>query len=855
MNARRYQRKRGVKRVFVTLLTFVMLLSVCFPGLSARAEGEEGTVPPESTVAPTETVPETTAPAETQPDITEGENVPGETQPVMAPNAGGGIAPAADDGIAPAAEQPLPDAVPGNKLQNPDSSIFLVPGKSKDIYSSVTQLYSYKIYDENGQLTTMPDVTVSLSGDEVSVGVPGTMPYGKFYVAISMQREYWFMGTHTEDVVRYVLVEVGEYDPSELKQSNVEETHIVYWDATNGSAHSTDSDKIKTVKLGNAEVTWADSSDSKWSGGKSLKEHYGEGVINHEKIEYTTLSIDPVDGYYVTDLLIVCAQNYPGPYECGINDRGNAFGMSFGVGTAGTLEVQIPTVAFGHGQNDYEYFILIKVSAVPSPLFIEYDYGNIDELGITSPVFDSPETWLTASDANDYETGGIVTKYTQFKYTYDVPENVVNWKHTANKMNEEAKAAAIAAGYYFAGWDTTYYNNCTEDFQFSNVYNPEPVLIQENAPVRMITHARMVAKWLPIELNVTKAVSGVPANNTTDLTYTIDILEDGKPFDTLTVTADADGFYTTTYSAAQSGNQEKIIKPGSVYTIQETNNGGSVAVGGSTYYPTVSYSPNTVTAVQGTSSLMVINSYVAAEPALKFVKIWQDPNGEPSNAPADVSSVTLEVSYTDANGDAQKKIITIKAEDNWIAYDYELDPASITGVVENPIPTGYTATIPAPTVEHVASTTEGTPNYMYTVYTAINKLTMADVTLTKSVTGNMGDWSKEFTFTITGVDGTVTLKHNGTKTFSAPIGSTVTITESGNDGYKVTATVNGQPVDVVNGAITFTVSADGNAIVFINNKEAQIDTGLAADSTPFAVLFAVAALGAVLLLKKRRTAF
>ena len=41
MYGRRHQRKRSFKRVVVTLLTFVMLISVCFPGLQARAEGED----------------------------------------------------------------------------------------------------------------------------------------------------------------------------------------------------------------------------------------------------------------------------------------------------------------------------------------------------------------------------------------------------------------------------------------------------------------------------------------------------------------------------------------------------------------------------------------------------------------------------------------------------------------------------------------------------------------------------------------------------------------------------------------------------------------------------------------------
>lgn len=56
MNGRRQHRKRGFRRVVVTLLAFVMMLSVCFPGLIARAEdGTEGAQPTPS--QPLETTP------------------------------------------------------------------------------------------------------------------------------------------------------------------------------------------------------------------------------------------------------------------------------------------------------------------------------------------------------------------------------------------------------------------------------------------------------------------------------------------------------------------------------------------------------------------------------------------------------------------------------------------------------------------------------------------------------------------------------------------------------------------------------------------------------------------------------
>lgn len=873
MNARRYQRKRGVKRVFVTLLTFVMLLSVCFPGLSARAEGEEGTVPPESTVAPTETVPETTAPAETQPDITEGENVPGETQgetvpdetqAIMSPNAANGVEPLAETGITPMAET-LPNFINPSTIEV-DQLLQMKPGESQNLHTDHTNVtnFTYVVYDENGDPMTNSGISVQTrTNGGIRVQPSTSVLDGTYYVGVSYDYRittgHWdwdkmeWVGTHEDKTaLYYIKIEVLDYDSNELEQSNVKSTHVVFYDVTDGDRHGLGTGKIESVKLGGIDVQHGDSNlgAGSWTSQYTLGDSYGT-IQSH--ITYATLQITPIPGYYVTDILIVCAQNSGGPYDCGINKRGSAFSMSFGVGQGGALEVRIPSVAFGHGNSsgtkDRDYFILIQVAAVPTPLFVEYDYGNIEELGISHPLFSDPEGWLTPSEDNKYVAGAMETANTQFKYAYETgrESDVVYWKHYANTVNSDVKAAANEAGYYFAGWEATYYNKCTSDYQFSEVYNPKPTVFEEGADVRLITHVRLVAKWEPIELKLTKIVAGLPSVISPAQTYELTVnrvTQEGKRvFVTVPVTADKNGTHSTILSAT-FGNR---VKPG-VYTVEETKQGEPVNIGGVIYYPTQSLTIGQVDVrADGTiQELSVTNTYTAATPAVKFVKQWQDSDGNVISG-AEGMTATLKVTLNDGT----EKEVVLDSSNGWTVVMNDLDPADIKDIVESSATTGYQF------IDFVKSTeiVSGETNYMYTVYTAINKLTMAEVTLTKSVTGNMGDWSKDFTFTITGVDGTVTLKHNGTKTFSAPIGSTVTITESGNEDYKVTATVDGKPVDMVDGAITFTVSAGGNAIVFINNKEAQIDTGLAADSTPFAVLFAVAALGAVLLLKKRRTAF
>lgn len=141
--------------------------------------------------------------------------------------------------------------------------------------------------------------------------------------------------------------------------------------------------------------------------------------------------------------------------------------------------------------------------------------------------------------------------------------------------------------------------------------------------------------------------------------------------------------------------------------------------------------------------------------------------------------------------------------------------------------------------------------------TAVPKTTF--ITLDKNVTGNMGDRNKDFTFTVS-VDGetfgTYTLNHNtDTVTIeNIPVGSTVTITESANAGYTVSATVDGVAATVTDSTITIqNVAADGHAVVFTNDKSANIDTGISLDSIPYIlILVGVVAAGGFLFLRKRR---
>ena len=153
---------------------------------------------------------------------------------------------------------------------------------------------------------------------------------------------------------------------------------------------------------------------------------------------------------------------------------------------------------------------------------------------------------------------------------------------------------------------------------------------------------------------------------------------------------------------------------------------------------------------------------------------------------------------------------------------------------------------------------------------------MATVYLVKKVTGNMGDRSATFQFTVSVMDGSksvtipgvtdvdyVERKHSDNAAdvtnrlgaeSSFPIGATVTIVETAVDGYTTTIE-GGTPVENEKNTVTFTVSESGNTITFKNNREIEVDTGIPMESKPYWFLLGLiplAGLGAVLMAKRRR---
>lgn len=164
----------------------------------------------------------------------------------------------------------------------------------------------------------------------------------------------------------------------------------------------------------------------------------------------------------------------------------------------------------------------------------------------------------------------------------------------------------------------------------------------------------------------------------------------------------------------------------------------------------------------------------------------------------------------------------------------------------------------------------------------VNTFKSGSFSVAKEVTGNMANRNDEFEITVTltkpadrvigtpitvggqtvaadqWVNGvyatTLTLSHaDGATTFSnIPVGVTVTVVEN-----EATDKMNGYTKkSIKNGTADFsslTIGDDTNAaIVVLNEKDTNVDTGISMDSVPYVLLLAVATMGLAVLFTKKR---
>ncbi len=226
-----------------------------------------------------------------------------------------------------------------------------------------------------------------------------------------------------------------------------------------------------------------------------------------------------------------------------------------------------------------------------------------------------------------------------------------------------------------------------------------------------------------------------------------------------------------------------------------------------------------------------------------IAKFWvKEPGGEYKQVNAknyktgDLVQYTANVSetYTDANGKLYKL-------DGWYVEDG-------TGSA----PGDKTAFPHAPTE---AQLTDGVVNY-YAHYVPVT----TSVTVTKQVTGPMGDRNKKFTFQWSCGEqtGTFTLSNGQSATIeNVAVGETLTLTESDNSGYAVSVSYGGRNYNVTTAAdaqsssVQLAVAQGGGTITVTNYKDVNPDTGITLDSAPYAVALGLTAVSAAALLYRR----
>lgn len=574
------------------------------------------------------------------------------------------------------------------------------------------------------------------------------------------------------------MYEISTY-AEQLNQSYWKNTINVYYDTVNnvnyGSAASNNGVGVTSVKLAGTAVAYGNAGTTSWSGGTTLATYYPSATTSNETT--ASLSIAASEGYYVTGVVVACAPK-PGsqlsPFKCSTWSSGYAYQETFNLSQSTysngvyTLTKDLSSKAFCHDSNSKgtgNYFILILVAPVPTPLYVEYNYGNVESfLTVDSnSAFYNP-TWTVKSSSNNYGTGSVYTNDTQFAYGYENNDTsvIASWTHYANTISDAALAEAANVGYYFTGWSVIWYNECNIS-EADNTYRDSYTMsfsdeymtgsYQSGASVQLPTHVRLVAQWAPISLKMTKTVSGLSSITeftSTSQTYTLQLQnqQNGEyvTLQTKDYTITGDGTLTYTF-AASGADVTQIITPGT-YKVVETG-----------------------------------------------------------------------------------------------SYD-------LTGSVDNAY---CTTTYPVQTVEVTAN---GTVQELQVLNTYSSTPATYDLTVQKTVSGNMYDANKEFAFTVTYGDETATfnLKKDGTYTIeNIPVGAAVAVTESP-DGYTysfVSITEGVAKEDTTNG-VSFIMPAQDVTVVINNDKTVTVDTGILLDTLPYILILGVVAVGAVLLIKKRR---
>ena len=267
----------------------------------------------------------------------------------------------------------------------------------------------------------------------------------------------------------------------------------------------------------------------------------------------------------------------------------------------------------------------------------------------------------------------------------------------------------------------------------------------------------------------------------------------------------------------------------------------------------------------------VWGSGVPNDPALTFVG-WKAPNGaiyQPGRyvlvtrnlmqfeAQWSTDAVKLIYNANGGEGDdvaenwARNSVVSIWDNMDGTTPHFTRDNYTLLGWDENP-----DATMPTYQLGQGSITLDKDVTTLYAIW----KLNTVELTIQKTVSGNMYNANDVFSFTLHYGENpeTFTLKGGESKTFQVPVGAEVTVTEDltksngyiPSNGTGTTVTLTAGPEK--DGIFKFTMPEQDGKLVINNDKTVQIDTGISLETVPYILILAVVVIGAILLIKKRR---
>lgn len=214
----------------------------------------------------------------------------------------------------------------------------------------------------------------------------------------------------------------------------------------------------------------------------------------------------------------------------------------------------------------------------------------------------------------------------------------------------------------------------------------------------------------------------------------------------------------------------------------------------------------------------------------------------------------------DANGGVGEKVTENWARDSVVSIWDNMDGTTSHFTRENYTLLGWDENPSATTPTYQLGQGSITLNKDETTLYAIWKLNTVELTIEKTVSGNMYNANDVFSFTLLygGNSETFTLKGGESKTFQVPVGAEVTVTEdpTKSNGY-IPSNGTGTTVKLTaalekNGIFKFTMPEKDGKLVINNDKTVTVDTGVLLDTLPYILILGVVAVGAVLLIKRRR---